>query len=219
MLLYQFLGIFLLGAPWHLAVAFRARVPLPQLRGGRNNDKHGTSSTGGERKHPAADAAATSSSRCSTVAATSTSATTTTDPSPPPQGFIPRWKGGVSSDPTVAVKSFATRSTSVTATVDVTRNEKCGASSPSSAVTRSQILSSMAAAAAGLVLAPPRQASATESTTVKALEVQDLVGGSAEEGAAAKYMVGSDEVRIFMIFASTFACDLSIPVNMLQHVL
>ncbi|CAN0340002.1 unnamed protein product [Pylaiella littoralis] len=197
MQLYQLLVTLFLVTPWYPVLAFRPRVPLPRQRNGSNDIRHASSS---KRKHPAAGGTATTSSSLynASGSTTLTSTTTTMGPSPLSRDLIPQRHDKGGSGPTAARRSVATqgRRSSSAAGVDVTKSEKCGASSFSLIMTRSQILSSTASVVAGLVLAAPRQVSAAESAAVMAPDTQELVSGGSGEGAAAKYMVGSDEVGV-----------------------
>ncbi|CAM9333167.1 unnamed protein product [Ectocarpus sp. 6 AP-2014] len=179
MLLLHLVGGFLLVSFWHFAGAFRTGAALAQRGCERTRGKHDRICRGIEP---------CSAGRRSLSAGLS--------------------KGGWCASPQDSTsgprEALAATSSAAVATTAGSSTEavgRCGATAVS--LTRNQLLSSMATAAAGFLLAPWQASAAgvetklvSEAASTGPAAAQGEVGGGVEEVAAAKYVVQSDEVGV-----------------------
>lgn len=178
MLLFHLVGGFLLVSFWHPVGAFRTGAALAQ---------RGCERTRGKHDRICREIELCSAGRRSLSARVS--------------------KGGWCASPQDSTsgprEALAATSSAAVATMAGSRSEavgKCGATALS--LTRNQLLSSMATAAAGFLLAPWQASAADVETTLVSeaastgpAAAQGEVGGGVEGVAAAKYVVQSDEVQ------------------------
>ncbi|CAB1115146.1 unnamed protein product [Ectocarpus sp. CCAP 1310/34] len=180
MLKFGLLGGFLLVSFWHPAGAFRTGAALAQRGCERTRGKHDRIC----RESGTCSAGRRSLSACVSKVG---------------------WCASPQDSTSGPREALAATSSAVVATMAGSSTEsvgKCGATALS--LTRNQLLSSIAAAAAGFLLAPWQASAAADMDTTLAMEAvnsgpaaaQGEVGGGIEEVAAAKYVVQSDEVGV-----------------------